>query len=344
MRSQSAWPELHTEAMTALKRIRKLALSISALIALSLLLGAAPGRAQQPFAMNHLTLAGGEVSIAYPSTLGLAVTAEQVPVGSTIPPCDENLDYCFYLPESYYVGNNLSAAGLRVSARPDLSAEISCLLSQPDGYSDLQPGVVRTAEGSSSRFAPLGEGAAGSYSEGELRRLWLVDDCYEFETRLVLSRYENYDPGAITEFTLDDQAALDATLIGVIESASSSRGPVVWPLAGHSQLVEFIRLSQPEAGATVASPLTVSGEVVGNWLFEATFPLRLVTDDGEVIADGYATSEGDWMTTDFVAFKGVIEFEVKQSTSAVLVLMRGNASGLPQHDTALRLPLMLEPR
>lgn len=291
-----------------------------------------------------LGLGGGEVQVTYPIGLALAVTPEQLLVTAMLPACSQPFDYCLYLPEEEFVGTNLSSAGLRISARTDLTAETSCLLAQPAGWSDMQPGVLREDLTSTSRFGDLGEGAAGSYSHAELYRLWTGENCYEFETRQVLTRFEHYEPGAVTEFTTTDQRALEHRFITVLGSVVMADGePISWPLAGTSELQEFVQLHAPLRGEPVTSPLTIAGQAVGTWFFEGSFPLELISTAGEAIAVGYVTAEAEWMTTELVRFGGVLEFEVSGPTEAVLVLRRDNPSDLREHDAAVRVPLTLMP-
>lgn len=291
-----------------------------------------------------LTLAGGEVTLEPPADLALAATPAQLTTISTIPACSEPFDYCLYLPADAFAGTNLSSAGLRVGHRPDLTAEISCLLAQPGGWQDLQPGVLRLPAASTSRFGDLSEGAAGSYSQGEVRRLWTGENCYEFESRLVLTRFENYEPGSVSEFTAQQQTALQAELLAVVESAAL-RGDhaVEWPLAPRSSLRAFVRVSRPALDEAPRSPMTISGAAVGPWFFEGSFPVQLVLTDGRVLASHLVMAQGEWMTTDFVPFEGQIEFEVTEPTEAVLVLMRDNPSDLAEHDASVRIPLVLMP-
>lgn len=301
-----------------------------------------PETASTPW--TQMVVAGGEVHLAYPADLALAVTPEQLLTRSTIPACDQPFDYCLYLPSALFEGTNLSSAGLRISRRPDLTAEISCLLAQPEGYSDLQPAVVRGQPASTSRFGDLGQGAAGSYSLGELRRLWSGQACYEFETRQVLTRYENYDPGAITQFTTADQADLATRFRSVLRSVTlAERQPVTWPTTGTSTLDAFVQPAEPAPGASVGSPLRLAGQAVGNWFFEGTFPVRIVGANGEELASGYVTADGPWMTTRFVAYKGALPFSVTEPTRATLILQRANPSALAVHDASVRVPLTLLP-
>ena len=109
---------------------------------------------------------------------------------------------------------------------------------------------------------------------------------------------------------------------------------------------DLILVTNPVAGATIHSPLTVSGEARGTWFFEASFPLILTDWDGRILAQGYASAEGDWMTEEFVSFTGTLEFTALgndiYSHRGTLIFKKDNPSGLPEHDDALEMPVMIE--
>lgn len=125
-------------------------------------------------------------------------------------------------------------------------------------------------------------------------------------------------------------------------------------LMGESEVVDktdLISVSAPQEGASVASPLTITGEARGYWFFEASFPVVLVDWDGRIIAEHYATAEGDWMTENFVPFTATLEFESPYHTGdpefmsrGALILKKDNPSGLPEHDDALEIPIRFSPR
>lgn len=100
-----------------------------------------------------------------------------------------------------------------------------------------------------------------------------------------------------------------------------------------------LRLTQPTAQQVVTSPLQVRGEARGTWYFEASFPLELLDENKGVIARGYAQAEGEWMTENFVPFHGELVYESAPSAKGTLVLRKANASGLPEHDQAIELPV-----
>lgn len=104
---------------------------------------------------------------------------------------------------------------------------------------------------------------------------------------------------------------------------------------------ERITINYPKPGDTISSPLTVTGSARGMWYFEASFPVIVTDWDGKIIAEVPATAEGEWMTEDFVPFKAVIAFPPQEKGSrGTVIFKRDNASGLPEHDAAVEIPVV----
>ncbi len=103
-----------------------------------------------------------------------------------------------------------------------------------------------------------------------------------------------------------------------------------------------IILTTPQEEETISSPVEIRGQARGSWFFEATFPVILTNWDGLIIAEGYATAEGDWMTENFVPFTAELEFEPQPvSNRGSLILQKANPSGLPENDEALEITVYL---
>lgn len=107
----------------------------------------------------------------------------------------------------------------------------------------------------------------------------------------------------------------------------------------------MIRLDAPIAGATVTSPLAISGEARGGWYFEASFPVRLEDSEGNVLAEGFATADGDWMTENFVPFTAELQYPAPdEEMAAVLILEKANPSGLPAQADEISVEVTLAPQ
>ncbi|MFH1956433.1 MAG: Gmad2 immunoglobulin-like domain-containing protein [Patescibacteria group bacterium] len=107
---------------------------------------------------------------------------------------------------------------------------------------------------------------------------------------------------------------------------------------------DLIIVDNPLSNSVIQSPLKFSGQARGTWYFEATFPVLIVDWDGRIIAQSYATTKGDWMTEDFTAFEGMIEFEDPSfedtySKRGAIIFKKDNPSDLPEYDDALEIPI-----
>jgi len=103
-----------------------------------------------------------------------------------------------------------------------------------------------------------------------------------------------------------------------------------------------IKVSKPQPNQVVESPLIIEGEARGTWFFEATFPVKLLDANGDVIATHFVQAQDDWMTEDFVPFKAQIEFEKPATDTGVLVLKKDNPSGLPENDAKIEIPVRFD--
>ncbi len=104
---------------------------------------------------------------------------------------------------------------------------------------------------------------------------------------------------------------------------------------------ELISLNSPLPNQEVSSPLEIRGSAHGPWYFEADFPVALFNSEGEIIAEGAAIAQSDWMTEDFVPFLLNLDFpEQESNTIGRLFLYKDNPSGLAEHYDHLELPVV----
>jgi len=112
--------------------------------------------------------------------------------------------------------------------------------------------------------------------------------------------------------------------------------------AAPQPLHEKITVSYPKANAEVPKHFTVTGKAPGNWFFEASAPVMVQAEDGSKIAQGIAKAQGDWMTTNLVAFTADISTNPAYVGPATLVLLKDNPSGLPENDDSLEIPITIK--
>jgi len=103
-------------------------------------------------------------------------------------------------------------------------------------------------------------------------------------------------------------------------------------------VTQSITVSTPQPNTEISSPLTITGEAVGTWFFEATFPVELVDANGAVIAQGLVQALSDWQTEELVPFEGTLEFTT-DALAGELILSKDNPSGLPENDEDIKIPV-----
>ncbi len=106
----------------------------------------------------------------------------------------------------------------------------------------------------------------------------------------------------------------------------------------------MIIIDQPLPGASISSPLKVTGKAKGNWFFEASFPIVLTDWDGKIIAQTHATALSDWMTTGWVPFEATVTFTADTTVSnrGFLILKNDNPSGDPARDQSREIPVFFK--
>lgn len=104
---------------------------------------------------------------------------------------------------------------------------------------------------------------------------------------------------------------------------------------------DLITVSLPYPGAVTGRDFSVKGQARGPWYFEASFPVKVLDKDGNVLASVPAQAEGDWMTTDFVSFTAALSVPASYSGPATLVLQKDNPSGDPSKDASLSFPITI---
>ncbi|MFH1314991.1 MAG: Gmad2 immunoglobulin-like domain-containing protein [Candidatus Uhrbacteria bacterium] len=107
-------------------------------------------------------------------------------------------------------------------------------------------------------------------------------------------------------------------------------------------LDDLIRITSPQPGETINSPLSISGVARGSWFFEASFPIRLYDQNGQELGVALAQAQDDWMTSEFVPFVATLSFSPSTTDTGELVFQKDNPSGLPEFDDQRRVPIVFD--
>lgn len=103
---------------------------------------------------------------------------------------------------------------------------------------------------------------------------------------------------------------------------------------------DLIIVDQPQAGEIIENPATISGQARGSWFFEGSFPIKIIDANGELLGEGVAEAQSNWMTNDFVDFRAVISFKPSAASSGFIMLHNDNPSGLPDKDKEWKIPIV----
>jgi len=95
----------------------------------------------------------------------------------------------------------------------------------------------------------------------------------------------------------------------------------------------------PRPQTLVESPLTITGKAKGSWFFEGSFPIELVDENGKTLGQAAAKAQGDWMTSDFVSFKGEITFVKPLVAKGKLIIKNDNPSGNSENQKEIKIPV-----
>lgn len=109
--------------------------------------------------------------------------------------------------------------------------------------------------------------------------------------------------------------------------------------------VEFsdeIQVISPKPGEVISSPLTVSGEALGTWYFEGSFSGELFDNNGNSLGEVVLQAEGDWMSEEFVPFKGELLFDESATGKGVLIIDNANPSGLAENSKSVTIPVAFD--
>lgn len=111
---------------------------------------------------------------------------------------------------------------------------------------------------------------------------------------------------------------------------------------------DLIQVENLQANSVITSPFILFGRARGYWFFEASFPVKLYDENGELLATAIAQAQIDpndensagWMTENFVEFSAELNFETPKTAKGTLVLEKDNPSGLPENSDELRIPVL----
>jgi hypothetical protein len=105
-----------------------------------------------------------------------------------------------------------------------------------------------------------------------------------------------------------------------------------------SNLVSFSILP----GSKVYGIKSYRGSVKGGYFFEGNILINVLGLDKQVLKNSNAMATSEWMTAGPVKFEGNIDFTNLPKGPAYVEIHNDNASGLPENDKSILIPIVIE--
>lgn len=102
----------------------------------------------------------------------------------------------------------------------------------------------------------------------------------------------------------------------------------------------FLQIENIILGQKIESPIFIKGEARGVWFFEASFPIEIQDENGNILGQSIAHAESDWMTENFVPFSVLLEFQKGDKKTGKIIFKKDNPSGDPRRDDSFSLPVV----
>lgn len=105
---------------------------------------------------------------------------------------------------------------------------------------------------------------------------------------------------------------------------------------------DIITVDLPYPEAVTGKIFSVTGKARGEWFFEASFPIEILDEGGRSLVRTHAQAEGEWMTENFVPFKGDVVIPATYTGKATIILKKDNPSGMIEKEAYLAFPITIE--
>jgi hypothetical protein len=95
-------------------------------------------------------------------------------------------------------------------------------------------------------------------------------------------------------------------------------------------------------GSKVHGVVSYRGVIKGGYFFEGNILIGVADVSGKIILQSNAVAKTDWATSGPVSFEGNLDFSKLQKGSAFIEIHNDNASGLPENDKLVLIPIIIE--
>lgn len=91
----------------------------------------------------------------------------------------------------------------------------------------------------------------------------------------------------------------------------------------------------------VGGIVVYDGLVKNGYFFEANILINILDADKNIVLRSHASAKSEWMTSEPVLFEGVLDLSKMNSGLHYLEIHNDNASGLPEHDKSILIPIII---
>lgn len=124
------------------------------------------------------------------------------------------------------------------------------------------------------------------------------------------------------------------------EPVSTVVGPAVLTGAGTDTAKDLSAFSTIP-GSKVHGILSYRGTISGGYFFEGNILINVLDANKKVLKNSNAVAKTEWMTSGPVDFEGNIDFTNIAKGPAYLEIHNDNASGLPEKDKSVLIPITI---
>lgn len=101
----------------------------------------------------------------------------------------------------------------------------------------------------------------------------------------------------------------------------------------------LIIIESPKPYEKIESPLLIKGKARGQFFFEATFPIKIVDENGNVLQKDYIETIEEWMTENFVSFEKSIKLDFGNIKRGFIIFEKANPSDLKENQFEISIPV-----
>jgi hypothetical protein len=97
-----------------------------------------------------------------------------------------------------------------------------------------------------------------------------------------------------------------------------------------------------DTGQKVSGQMAIMGSVKNAYFFEANILINILDANKNILKNGHGNATTDWMTVEPVSFEGNIDLSGLPKGFAYIEIHNDNASGLPENDKSILIPIIIE--